>query len=174
MCVVTVAYIAAAAAVAGAGVSAVAANNAAKAREQAAKFNTQISRQNADIALKQGDYQRSEQEKAMRSARSALLAKTGAAGMLATSGSNLDTFLAQAEQDAKNLNMTTYNAQLKAAGYQNQAEASLMEASAAASEGQAALIGGGLNVIGTAASGYAGTIKAGEAARANNLQLNGG
>lgn len=174
MCMTVIASIAAAAAVAGGGVSAIAATNSAKAREQAAKYNAQIAKQNSDIALKQGEYQRSEQDKAMRAARSALLAKTGAAGMLATSGTNLDTFLAQAEQDAKNLNMTTYNAELKAAGYQNAAESSLMEAEAAASEGQAALIGGGLNVIGTAASGYAGVVKAGEAARANNIQTNGG
>ena len=170
MCLTTIVAIAAVASVASAAVGTMSAMNAAKAREGAAQYNAEVARQNATLSRSQGERQRAEQEKGLRAARSALLAKTGASGMLATSGSNLDNFLAQAEQDAKNLDMIGYNAELKARGFQNQADINMMEAASAQTEGQAALIGGGLNIAGTAASGYGSYLSAQNAAASNALK----
>lgn len=154
MCVVTIATVAAVAGVAAAGVGTLGAYNQAKAQANAAEYNAKVAQQNAELARRHGKLAQADQEKEARAMRSRLIAKTGASGLLSSSGSNLDTLLAQTEVDLANYNKIGYNAEIQAAGYSNQAELSQMQASAAKASATTALVGGGLNTVGAAASGY--------------------
>lgn len=140
------AWVAIAATVASAAISAVGAIRSSQAQSAAADYNAKVASLNAQAATQQGEAAAEAQQRDSQRKIGTALAAYGASGVETDSGSPADV-LSQSARDATLDNLTIkYNAKMRALGYQMQGNLDTANASNSASagvlSGTAALLGG--------------------------------
>jgi hypothetical protein len=126
--------IAPALAIVGGVISAVGALAAASAQAKAARFNAQVNERNAAIAREQGAEDAKRQQRLNVQRLGKLRAAYGEAG-LSFEGDALSVFEDSAVQAELDVRRIKYNAELRAIGFEDQAQLDRMEAKAATTAG---------------------------------------
>ncbi len=119
-----------------------------QAADQAAKHNAKISHQNAAIAKKQAAREARQIRKSNYSREASLLAKGGASGTKVNTGSLLDVLASTHSEGEIEANEATYQGELDARAYRNNASLELFKGKSAK---QAGYINAGASLAGSAA-----------------------
>lgn len=114
--------------------------NSANAAAQAASYNAEINRQNAKIAIEQGNSQAQAQYRAGALKLGAVRAAMAASGIDPNSGSALSTQSDIGTATGENVANTRYNAQLRAYGFNAQAQLQDFQASQSRAAGTIGMV----------------------------------
>ena len=149
-----IAAVGAAAAVAGAGVTAYAAHAQGQAQEEAADFNAKVAKNNAIAAEQAAAIEAEQKREHYRRLMGTQRARQGASGVEISSGSPLLVQLDQAEQAALALSTTQYGGGVRAQGFNAEAELEGFSGSQAARAGTLTAGASILTGVSSAAGAY--------------------